>query len=165
DDFRDCLATGAALMNRGDWKFVAGTAAADTLWLLGADGLARFDAITAEPPSPTAHAFAESGYFVMRDSWTKEADYALIDCGLHGVQSCGHAHADQLSFEYAAQGMTWLVDPGTFTYTGDAGLRDWFRSTAAHNTVTVDGEPQSVTAGPFAWAQVAESVASEFFDG
>jgi Heparinase II/III-like protein/Heparinase II/III N-terminus len=165
DDFRDTLATGAAIMKRGDWKFVAGPAAAETLWLLGPEGLARFDAIEAQPPARNAHAFAESGYFVMRDGWTPAASYTVIDCGLHGAQSCGHAHADQLSFEFAAQGKTWLVDPGTFTYTGDAEMRDWFRSTAAHNTVTVDGEAQSTTAGPFAWAHVAESAAHEFFDG
>ncbi|MFL6213163.1 MAG: alginate lyase family protein [Blastocatellia bacterium] len=164
DDFRDSLATGAAMMNRGDYKFVAGGAASETLWLLGPDALTRFDSINAQPPARTSHAFAESGYFVMRDGWTSEATYAAIDCGLHGVQSCGHAHADQLSFEYAAQGTTWLVDPGTFTYTGDREMRDWFRSTAAHNTVTVDGEQQSTTAGPFAWRHVAESTASDLFD-
>jgi hypothetical protein len=161
DDFRDSLATGAAMMNRGDWKFVAGRAASETLWLLGPDALARFDAINAQPPARTAHAFAESGYFVMRDGWTDTAAYAAIDCGLHGVQSCGHAHADQLSFEYAAQGTTWLVDPGTFTYTGDREMRDWFRSTAAHNTVTVDGEQQSTTAGPFAWQHIAQSTSGD----
>jgi uncharacterized heparinase superfamily protein len=164
DDSRDTLANGAAMMNRGDWKFVAGNAASETLWLLGPDALARFDAINAQPPAHTAHAFAESGYFVMRDGWTNEATYAAIDCGLHGVQACGHAHADQLSFEFAAQGTTWLVDPGTFTYTGDREMRDWFRSTAAHNTVTVDGEQQSIPVGPFAWQHIAESTESNLFD-
>jgi hypothetical protein len=165
DDFRDALASGAAMMNRGDWKFVAGSGAAETLWLFGPEALARFDGIAAQPPAHSAQAFAESGYFVMRDGWTKAASYAVIDCGLHGVQSCGHAHADQLSFEFAAQGATWLVDPGTFTYTGDAEMRDWFRSSAAHNTVAVDDEPQSTTAGPFAWRHIAESSAHEFFEG
>ncbi|HJQ22777.1 MAG TPA: alginate lyase family protein [Blastocatellia bacterium] len=164
DDFRDTLATGAALLSRGDWKFVAGTAAAETLWLLGPEALTRFDAITAQPPASNAQAFAESGYFVMRDGWAAAASYAVIDCGAHGVQSCGHAHADQLAFEFAARGKTWLVDPGTFTYTGDREMRDWFRSTAAHNTVTVDGEQQSTTAGPFAWAQIAEPLARWFFE-
>ena len=41
-------------------------------------------------------------------------------------------------------------------------MRDQFRLTAAHNTVTVDDEPQSVPAGPFAWQQVAQSQVSEF---
>ncbi|MFL6273777.1 MAG: alginate lyase family protein [Blastocatellia bacterium] len=164
DDFRDTLATGAALMNRGDWKQVAGKAA-ETLWLLGPEALTRFDEIPAQPPAHDAQAFSESGYFVMRDGWTEAATYAVIDCGPHGEQSCGHAHADQLAFEFAAGGTTWLVDPGTFTYTGNAEMRDWFRSTTAHNTVTVDGEQQSVSAGPFAWAQIAEPLAREFFEG
>src|SRR5205085_3731219 len=69
DDFRDTLATGAALMNRGDWKYVAGEAAAETLWLLGPEALARFDAMPARPPDASAQAFADSGYFVMRDGW------------------------------------------------------------------------------------------------
>src|SRR5205085_11345645 len=159
DDFRDTLATGATLMNRGDWKQVAGKAAAETLWLLGPEALRRFDAIPAQPPAGDAQAFSETGYFVMRDGWTEAASYAVIDCGPHGVQSCGHAHADQLAFEFAARGTTWLVDPGTFTYTGDAEMRDRFRSTAAHNTVTVDGEQQSTPAGPFAWTQIAEPLA------
>ena len=163
DDFRDTLATGAALMNRGDWKFVAGTAAAETLWLLGPEALARFDAIEAQPPAGNAQEFDESGYFVMRDGWAESGSYAVIDCGVHGAQSCGHAHADQLAFEFAARGKTWLVDPGTFTYTGDREMRDWFRSTAAHNTVTVDGEQQSTAAGPFAWSHVAEPLARWFF--
>lgn len=165
DDFRDQLATGAAMMNRGDWKFVAGSAAAETLWLLGPEALARFDATPAQPPARDGHAFAESGYFVMRDGWSKASSYTVIDCGVHGVQSCGHAHADALSFEFAAQGTTWLVDPGTFTYTGDAEMRDWFRSTTAHNTVTIDGEQQSITTGPFSWAHIAEAQADEFFAG
>jgi uncharacterized heparinase superfamily protein len=165
DDFRDTLATGAALLNQSEWKFVAGEATADMLWLSGPEGLARYDEIQARPPVNTTRAFANSGYFVMRDGWSKDSTYALVDCGLHGVSSCGHAHADALSFEFAAKGKTWLVDPGTFTYTGDAGARNWFRSTEAHNTVTVDGEPQSIPAGPFSWNHIANAKAREFITG
>jgi uncharacterized heparinase superfamily protein len=163
NDFRDTLATGAALLRRSDWKFVAGDAAVETLWLLGPSGLAEYDNLEPEPPLETAHAFDLSGYFVMRDGWTNQSGYALVNCGPLGAPiSAGHSHADALSFEFAANGKSWLIDPGTFVYTGDRDARTEFRTTAAHNTVTVDGQPQSVPDGPFSWGAGARATAESF---
>src|SRR6185369_8084993 len=66
----------------------------------------------------------------------------------------GHAHADALAIDLAANGRTLLVDPGTFTYTGTKEMRDWFRSSAAHNTLTVDRQSSSISAGPFSWKTI-----------
>lgn len=162
DDFRDTLATGAALAGRSDWKFVAAEAAVETLWLLGPDGLEQFDNIKAELPGDLNHAFSESGYFVQRDGWLPESACLLIDCGPHGSLGCGHAHADALSLEFSAGGVQWLTDSGTLTYTGKAELRNYFRSTAAHNTAEVDGQSQSVASGPFSWNHIAESKLGDF---
>ena len=162
NDYRDTIATAAAIFNRGDWKSVAGEAKVETLWLLGPSALKSYDEIEPQPPAQYSRAFREGGYYVMRDGWSRESSYVLIDCGPHGSSSCGHAHADALAFEFAANGKTWLVDPGTFTYTGDRELRDLFRSTHAHNTVTVDGQSQSVTSGPFSWQHVARADAKQF---
>ncbi len=162
DDFRDTLATGAALFSRGDWKFVAGQAAVETLWLLGPEGVAQYEDLRAEQPSERARAFAAGGYFVARDGWTEKSAYVLIKCGPHGILNCGHAHADALSFEFASCGVNWIVDPGTYTYTGNASARDQFRSSRAHNTVSVDGTSQSLPHGPFAWSHVAVSSARTF---
>jgi uncharacterized heparinase superfamily protein len=165
NDFRDTLAAGAALFGSGDWKFVAGEAASEIAWLLGPEGLARYDKIKAAEPVQHSRAFSDSGYFVMRDGWGGHSSYALIDCGPHGTRNCGHAHADALSFEFAASGVSWLVDPGTFTYTGDRESRDEFRSTAAHNTVEIDGQSQSVPAGSFSWNHIARANARDFIGG
>jgi hypothetical protein len=157
NDFRAALATGAALFDRGDYKYVAGGAAEETLWLLGTRGLAAFDQLTPQPPACASRAFPAGGYYVMRDGWTREANYLLLDCGPHGALNYGHAHADALAFDLAARGRTLLVDPGTYTYTGSAELRSHFRSAAAHNTLTVGGESSSVPAGPFTWRHVARA--------
>ena len=162
DDFRDTLAIGAALLGRGDWKFIAGDAPVEILWLLGPEGLARYDKLNSETPRERSRAFDKSGYYVMRDGWSKDSSYLIMDCGSHGALSGGHAHADALSFEFAAIGKTWLEDPGTFTYTGDLKARDEFRATDAHNTVTVDSEPQSIPAGPFSWEHTAQAASRDF---
>jgi hypothetical protein len=155
NDFRGTLATGSVLFDRGDYKFVADGAAEELLWLTGVEGLRRFDSIVAAEPSETSKAFTEGGYFVMRDGWTRESNYLLFDCGPHGSLACGHAHADALAIDLAANGRTVLVDPGTCTYTGSKELRDWFRSSHAHNTVTVDGHSSSLPNGAFSWTTTA----------
>lgn len=165
DDFRDTLATGAALFGRGDWKYAAGDRGVETLWLLGPDDLAGYDRVTARAPVETTHAFTNSGYYVMRDGWSPTSSYALIACKPHGTMNCAHAHADALAIEFAALGKTWLIDPGTCTYTADAKMRDRFRSTEAHNTVTVDGQSQSIPAGPFSWSHIASAHLHEFIAG
>lgn len=169
NDFRAALATGAALFARPDCRFVAGGAAEETLWLLGREGVRRFGELEPAAPAETSRAFRESGYFVMRDGWSADANYLVVDCGPHGVLNCGHAHADALALDLAARGRTFLVDPGTYTYTGDPELRDRFRSSLAHNTVAVDGKSSSVPGGLFQWAHVARSslhhwITAERFD-
>ena len=165
-DFRGTLATGAALFERSDWKWVAGVgndAAVETLWLLGPQGLADYDRLRAEPSPEHSRAFSESGYFVVRDGWSPDSSYLLIDCGPHGASiGCGHAHADALTIEFSTGSQTWLVDPGTFVYDADLQARDDFRSTAAHNTVTVDGQSQSAPSGPFSWNHIAQCRLCEF---
>jgi len=165
NDFRDTLAIGAAIFKRGDWKHVAGDAPAELLWLLGAQGVACYDRLKPESPREVSRAFETGGYFVMRDGWERDSSFVLIDCGRHGSESgLGHAHSDALAIELAIRGGTWLVDPATYVYGADAEARDWFRSTRAHNTATVDGEDQSLTSTPFAWKTSADCSLIRFDD-
>jgi len=165
NDFRAALSTGATLFGRPDYKFVAGAAAEETLWLLGPNELQKYDSIESREPAKQSIAFADGGYYVMRDGWTPNANYLLFDSGPHGALQCGHAHADALAFELAANGRSLLVDPGTYTYTGSKQMRDWFRSSPAHNTLTVDGESSSVPDGPFSWKTNAGAEAVSWITG
>ena len=157
NDFRATLATGAAVFNRGDYKFVAAEPAEETLWLLGTAAFSKLDQLQASEPASRSKGFKDSGYYVMRDSWTAEANYLFFDCGHHGADNCGHAHADALSFELAVNGQTMLIDPGTYTYTASKELRDSFRSSSAHNTLTVDDRSWSTPSGPFSWQSIGDS--------
>ncbi|HYV00306.1 MAG TPA: alginate lyase family protein, partial [Pyrinomonadaceae bacterium] len=159
NDFRSTLATAAVVFQRPDYKFVAREATEGIFWMFGTKGIETFAAIAAEEPKETSKAFPDGGYYVLRDGWSSKASYLLFDCGPHGSLNSGHSHADALGFELVTNGQTQLVDPGTYTYTGSKEWRDWFRSSPAHNTLTLDGESSSVLAGPFSWRTKAQGEA------
>jgi hypothetical protein len=155
NDWRAALSNGAVMFGRGDYKHVAGRCAEETCWLFGPDADEKFEHISAKPPEIKSRAFVDGGFYAMRSGWATDSNYLLVDCGPHGVMNCGHAHADALSIEVAVLGTTVLNDPGTFTYTDSTEFRDLFRSTAMHNTLTIDDISSSVPAGPFKWKHVA----------
>lgn len=66
----------------------------------------------------------------------------------------GHAHADTLSFELSWRGQRVFSNSGTSCY-GTGTTRQRERSTAAHNTVTIDGQDSSEVWGGFRVARRA----------
>ncbi|MFL5578508.1 MAG: alginate lyase family protein [Gemmatimonadaceae bacterium] len=153
-DVRGTLALAAAVFGRPEWRIDAAPTA-EALWTLGDAGARRLAELGARAPAGLpSRAFRDGGYFVMRDGWDADAGYMLLDCGPHGTLNCGHAHADALAFELCAGGRPLLVDAGTYTYVGAE--RDAYRSSAAHNTVVVDGASSSEPGrGAFTWANVS----------
>jgi hypothetical protein len=87
--------------------------------------------------------FRAGGYHIQRSGWDERDERFLIfDCGPLG--DGGHGHYDLLSVELAAGGRPLVLDPGRYTYhEGEPNLRHWFKGTAAHNTVCVDGLDQT----------------------
>ena len=146
-DGRTVLATAAALFRRPDMKWVAGRFAEESAWLLGPDGARRFAELAAAPPQAASWAGTAGGYYVMRSRWGPDAHQMVVDAGWTGMKPGGpggHGHNDTLSFTLAIHGRPVIVDPGTYIYRGSPAWRDWFRSTRAHNTLTVDGEEMGV---------------------
>ena len=169
DDFRGTLAVSAVIFDRGDHKFISEKASEELFWLLGPDALRFYDAITAIEPATASADFANGGYAVMRDGWSDTDNYLIVDCGEVGSLAGGHGHADALSIELAIRGKTMLVDSGTYTYHESRELRDYFRSTAAHNTLVIDGVSSSVPGSAFGWKTRAEAkrktwISEERFD-
>jgi uncharacterized heparinase superfamily protein len=104
------------------------------------------------PPDQAAAHFDQAGYFVFRDGWGQDTEsyarrqHVFYDCARLGEGS--HSHYDLFSFTYFCDGRPAVVDPGRFTYSPrpDADGIDWrhaFKSTAAHNTVAIDGHDQT----------------------
>ena len=162
-DARSPLAVGAVLLNRPDLAGSA-VASAELVWLLGAPGLAAFNALEARSPRQLARAFRDGGIHVMRTGWDAHASVMTVDAGPHGFMNGGHAHADALSLDLSVQGKPVLVDPGTFTYTVGPAWRDRFRETSSHNAATVDGCGSAVSAGPFQWSSRAEARQTAWYE-
>jgi hypothetical protein len=149
-DVRDVFSAAAVLFRRADYAWAAGGLAPETLWLLGPDAASRFDGLRpAPPPTPPSRVLPDGGYVVLRSSWAPDADQVILDAGPLGEGA--HGHGDLLSIQCVLRGRPYLVDPGTFTYTPNPRWRSYFRGTAAHSTVDVDGMGHAQPRGPFSW--------------
>jgi hypothetical protein len=100
------------------------------------------------PPDDCNVSFLDGGYFIQRSGWGNGATafdkerFLMFDCGPLGEG--GHGHYDLLNIEVSAGGRPLIVDPGRYTYAENSpNLRQWFKGTAAHNTVCVDGLDQT----------------------
>ena len=158
--YRSLLANGAILFGRGDFKRKAGVLDDKTRWLVGEPADALFDGIcTAEARLPVRQAFTEGGYYILGSDFEGDNEIRLIvDAGSLGYQTiAAHGHADALAFTLSVGGQEFLIDPGTFAYHTEAPWRGYFRGTAAHNTLCVDGQDQSQSGGNFMWLKKARA--------
>jgi hypothetical protein len=97
------------------------------------------------PPDSSLQVFPDAGIGVMRSGYAADANYLMFRAGPAGA---AHVHDDVLSLDVTALGVPRLIDPGITTYAPDA-LSDYYRSSAAHNTVFVEGSEPRRAAEPF----------------
>lgn len=99
-----------------------------------------------------AWSLSSAGYFGFRED---DGTYIVCDAGNIGPDYIpGHAHADTFSFELSLRGHRVIVDSGVYDYEWSE-LRRYCRSTAAHNTVEIQGQNQSEVWGAFRVARRA----------
>jgi len=157
-DFVDLFATGALMFARADLKWASTSSTGSYVeWLFGVEGLASYRSLAFDSPSLASVSMPDSGYHVLRTKLMERTLYLCFDCGPIGpTHSSAHAHADTLSFELSLGAQPLLIDPGTYEYRSGP-WRDYFRSTYAHNTVTVDNLDQSSFWGSFRVATMANA--------
>jgi hypothetical protein len=156
-DYADILELAAWLFARPDFLYAATG---------GARGVA---------PRLGNVSFPDGGYFIQRSGWGDEVEpfrdarFLVFDCGPLG--DGGHGHYDLLNVEIAAAGRPLVVDPGRYTYSehGPENWRRWFKGTAAHNTVCVDGLDQTPyrcgkPKGPVAQGRLLERLSAPGLD-
>ncbi|MCP4838147.1 MAG: hypothetical protein GY894_02120, partial [Planctomycetes bacterium] len=113
--------------------------------------------VQAATPQQANEVFRQVGYTVLRRQVGHHETLVVFDHGPLGyAYTAGHGHADALSVWMHLDGAPLLIDSGTYRYNGLPHWRQWARSTAAHNTVTVNELDQSVQTGPFNWGLRAQ---------
>jgi len=155
-NYQDLLQLAASMLSRPDFLYAA---------TAGAEGV---------PPQKRYVSFPDAGYHIQRSGWGQgqtpfeQESFLIFDCGPLG--DGGHGHYDMLNVEIAARGKSLIVDPGRYTYSEHPpNFRHWFKGTAAHNTVCVDGLDQVAyrrgkPKKPLPQAQLVERLSAPGFD-
>ncbi|TLZ13402.1 MAG: heparinase, partial [Gammaproteobacteria bacterium] len=158
--YRSLLASGAILFGSGELKAKAGKLDDKTRWLFGSRAGELFRRVE-EPRAraPLRRAFPGGGYYILGCDFETRHEIRLVaDAGPLGYRSiAAHGHADALAFTLSLGGLEFLIDPGTCAYHGGGEWRAYFRGTAAHNTLRIDGVDQSLPGGDFMWVKQARA--------
>jgi asparagine synthase (glutamine-hydrolysing) len=145
-DFRPVLQLAAIVLD-GRRIFDKGPWDEEAAWLCGEN----LDNYPLESSASESMRAIDGGYYCIR----QETDFAFIRC--HSYTS-RPAHADMLHFDLWRDGHNLLADSGSYQYYDPK--RDWgvhFASTAAHNTLIVDGQDQMSRLGTFLWGSWTRS--------
>ena len=99
-----------------------------------------------------AHGIGQVGHYtVFRNEGTdcELQEFAILDAGPVAPASLpAHGHCDLLNFELSIGRHRLLVDSGNFNYESDS-MRDYCRSSLAHNVVTIENRNQCEIWGKF----------------
>ncbi|MCE5278174.1 MAG: alginate lyase family protein [Planctomycetaceae bacterium] len=150
-DYRPALQA-AWVLTQGRRALPPGPWDEKSLWLMGGDALAA----PLEPPArESAFAARDGGYYVLRgrDSW------AMTRC--HSYRHRPN-QADMLHVDLWHKGVNVLRDAGSYLYYSPPPWQHYFLSTAAHNTVEIDGQDQMVKGPRFLWFNWTASHLEQF---
>lgn len=97
------------------------------------------DGASGKQPDYLSSSLADAGFYAFRNGWDAKATVMQIKAG---PPAAFHAHPDNGTFELWVKGRNFTPDAGSFVYAnvGDQenSKRDWYRSTKAHQTLTLD---------------------------
>ncbi len=122
---REIILAAAERFQKPTWTYVATNGQSGTL-----------------PSQGPSYFYPWAGQLISRSGYDIDAHWSFFDIGPWGS---GHQHNDKLHLSIAAYGRDLLVDAGRFAYTGATAekFRPYARSSAAHNTILIDGKGQA----------------------
>ena len=119
------------------------------------------------PQLPSSRIFHQKGNAVFRAGWAKDDPVMLFRAGAN----FNHNHADQGSFLLSAFGETLVSEAGWSDYYKDPYYTSYFTQAIGHNTVLVDGNPESQSlpdtpqfSALDSYPRITHGIASEYYD-
>lgn len=96
-------------------------------------------------PDYLSNAFPNGGLYTFRNGWDSKATIMVVKAG---PPAEFHAQPDNGTFELWVKGRNFTPDSGCYIYSGDAEvtkMRNWFRQTRVHSTLTLDNQNMVIT--------------------
>ena len=154
-DVRDLLSEAALLYEDGELKAGAFERLDfESIWLFGAEGDRRYQAIPTIPSEEHVTELSDSGQVVLRSGWDAHADWLYFKNGPLGG---GHGHQDKLHVSLWLGGEEVLTDCGRFTYT-DTPMRYELKSSAMHNVPMIGKEEYSDSADSWIYQALPQAM-------
>ncbi|MCP4022455.1 MAG: heparinase, partial [Desulfobacteraceae bacterium] len=151
ENFQSILNTGSILFDRPD--LIADTKTDLKTFLLTGKMVPEQTSLR-RIESQSAIVLKDSGLAVIRDRVdNKEILFVGNATPLGMAPLYAHGHLDALSFYLSVDGEEIFIDPGTYLYHNSGIWREYFRSTAAHNTLRINRKDMSKQTGDFMFAR------------
>ena len=151
DNFKILVNLGAIIFKRADLKFICQKLHILPILLLGQYAFETFHSIEVQEPLQKWKFFETAGYFVIRNRWDNKANYLFMDCGRFGAFKGAHSHSSITNIIYSYNGSDILIDSGTSSYNLSLNERNLFRSSQAHNVLSINYDNQAEFKSYFAW--------------
>lgn len=92
------------------------------------------------------------GFYTFRNGWDKDATVMVLKAS---PPAFWHSQPDNGTFELWVKGRNFMPDAGCYVYGGDAEimkLRNWYRQTRVHQTLTLDNKDINIDAKLINWS-------------
>ncbi len=117
------------------------------------------DGFSGKQPDYLSAALPNAGFYTFRNGWDTKATVMQVKAG---PPASFHAHPDNGTFELWAKGRNFTPDAGSFVYANvgkqENAKRDWYRSTKAHQTLTLNNNNMLITKAEVSKWEVGKSL-------
>ena len=144
NNFKSLLTSGTILFNDAELKRKSNGIDIKNKVLFGDNCIEKFDSIEVKEQTEDSAFYPEEGHFFFRKCEADKEIYLHLNAAPLGYLSiAAHGHSDALAFLMHINGNPFFIDSGTYSYHVSKEWRNYFVSSKAHNTITLDNKNQA----------------------